>query len=125
MRWGLQHGTAVIPRASSESHLRSNLEALDWELPSEDYKALSSFEFQVSDPQKALTFLGCPGHHAHLHRVFCSAQAAVVSWLFCMHRMLLCLLWNTCYLVCARHAVDMQCTIGMLTLLGFQQKGWL
>ena len=47
VRWALQHGTVVIPKASSESHLRSNLEALDWELPQEDYKALSSLKFQV------------------------------------------------------------------------------
>ena len=47
VRWALQHGTVVIPKASSESHLRSNLEALDWELPQEEYKELSSLKFQV------------------------------------------------------------------------------
>lgn len=47
VRWALQHGTIVIPKASSEAHLRSNLEALDWELPQEDMKALSSLKFQV------------------------------------------------------------------------------
>ena len=47
VRWALQHGTAVVPRASGEAHLRSNLGALDWELPPEDFQALSSFEFQA------------------------------------------------------------------------------
>ena len=53
VRWALQHGTAVVPRASGEAHLRSNLEALDWELPLEDFQALSSFEFQVGSTARA------------------------------------------------------------------------
>ena len=48
MRWGLQNGNALIPRASSESHLRSNMDALNWELSPEEFEALSSFKFQVA-----------------------------------------------------------------------------
>ena len=47
VRWALQHGTSVIPKASSEEHLRSNLEALQWELPQAEFKALSSVAYQV------------------------------------------------------------------------------
>jgi diketogulonate reductase-like aldo/keto reductase len=47
VRWALQHGTSVIPKASSESHMRSNLDVLNWPLPEDDFKALSSLKFQV------------------------------------------------------------------------------
>jgi Aldo/keto reductase family len=47
IRWALQNGTSVIPKASSEAHLRSNLEVLNWELSPEDFKELSSIEYQV------------------------------------------------------------------------------
>jgi diketogulonate reductase-like aldo/keto reductase len=47
VRWALQHGTSVIPKASSEEHLRSNLDALQWELPTPEFKALSSIPYQV------------------------------------------------------------------------------
>ena len=47
MRWALQHGTSVIPKASSEDHLRSNLDALQWELPEKEYSAVSSIAYQV------------------------------------------------------------------------------
>lgn len=48
VRWGIQHGTSVIPKASSEAHLRSNLDILNWEIPKDDFKALSSLKFQVN-----------------------------------------------------------------------------
>ena len=48
VRWGIQHGTSVIPKASSEPHLRSNLDVLNWELSKDDFKAISSIKFQVS-----------------------------------------------------------------------------
>ena len=47
VRWGIQHGTSVIPKASSEPHLRSNLDVLNWELSKDDFKAISSIKFQA------------------------------------------------------------------------------
>lgn len=49
MRWGIQHGTSVIPKASSESHLRSNLDVLNWELSKDDFHAISSIKIQARD----------------------------------------------------------------------------
>ncbi|BDA44611.1 Aldo-keto reductase family 4 member C10 [Coccomyxa sp. Obi] len=47
VRWGIQHGTSVIPKASSESHLRSNLDVLNWELSKDDFHAISSIKIQA------------------------------------------------------------------------------
>lgn len=38
IRWGLQHGTSVIPKATGDDHVIGNLDVLDWELSSEDYE---------------------------------------------------------------------------------------
>ena len=38
IRWGLQHGTSVIPRAELDEHVVGNLDVLDWELSAEDYE---------------------------------------------------------------------------------------
>lgn len=34
----MQHGTSVIPKATSDDHVVGNLDVLDWELSSEDYE---------------------------------------------------------------------------------------
>lgn len=47
VRWGIQHGTSVIPKASSESHLHSNLDVLNWELSKDDFHAISSIKIQA------------------------------------------------------------------------------
>ena len=38
IKWGLQHGTSVIPKGTSEINVVGNLDVLDWELSSEDYE---------------------------------------------------------------------------------------
>lgn len=38
IKWGLQHGTSVIPKGTGEEHIVGNLDVLDWELSSEDYE---------------------------------------------------------------------------------------
>ena len=38
IRWGIQHGTSVMPKATSDDHVVGNLDVLDWELSSEDYE---------------------------------------------------------------------------------------
>lgn len=40
IKWGLQHGTSVIPKATSKDHVLGNLDVLDWELKSEDYEVV-------------------------------------------------------------------------------------
>jgi len=46
IRWALQHGTSVIPKSTSRTRIRSNLQVLDWELSPDDYAALSSLACQ-------------------------------------------------------------------------------
>lgn len=42
LNWALQKGTVVIPRSSSESHLKENLDTLGWKLPEEDIRKIDS-----------------------------------------------------------------------------------
>ncbi|KAL3138766.1 hypothetical protein ABBQ32_005611 [Trebouxia sp. C0010 RCD-2024] len=46
LRWGLQHGTSVIPKSSNPKHIQENLGAWGWKLPRKDYDALSSRAIQ-------------------------------------------------------------------------------
>lgn len=38
IKWGLQHGTSVIPKATGEDHVVGNIDVFDWELSSEDFE---------------------------------------------------------------------------------------
>ena len=38
IKWGLQYGTSVIPRATSEDHVVGNAEFVDWQHSSEDFQ---------------------------------------------------------------------------------------
>ena len=40
IRWAIQHGTSVIPKATSKDHIIGNLDVLDWELKPEDYEVI-------------------------------------------------------------------------------------
>jgi len=42
LRWCIQHGTLPLPRSSSETHMRSNLQVFDFELTNDDMKRLDS-----------------------------------------------------------------------------------
>jgi D-xylose reductase len=44
LRWGLQRGTAVIPKASSPERLRENLALFDFELTAEEMDAISGLD---------------------------------------------------------------------------------
>ncbi len=48
LAWGLEHGTSVIPKTTKIKNLKSNLEVLNWNLPSEDYKTLSNINPQAN-----------------------------------------------------------------------------
>ena len=38
IRWAIQNGTSVIPKATGVSHIKGNLEALDFELTKEEFQ---------------------------------------------------------------------------------------
>jgi diketogulonate reductase-like aldo/keto reductase len=40
--WGLEKGVVVIPKASSENHLKENLGIFGWKLSKEDIKRIDS-----------------------------------------------------------------------------------
>lgn len=44
LRWGIQRGTAVIPKTSKPERLRENLELFDFALSSEDMQAISALD---------------------------------------------------------------------------------
>ena len=46
IRWGLQRGTSVLPKSELPERLKQNLDVLDWEIPKEDFEALSNLPVQ-------------------------------------------------------------------------------
>jgi diketogulonate reductase-like aldo/keto reductase len=46
IRWALQRGTSVIPKSTSDSRIQGNLDVLDWDIPDEDFRALTGLAFQ-------------------------------------------------------------------------------
>ena len=40
LRWLIQKGMNVIPKASTEQHLRANLDVFDWELSEDEMEAI-------------------------------------------------------------------------------------
>jgi diketogulonate reductase-like aldo/keto reductase len=46
LRWLLQKGAIVIPKASSKEHLKENMDLNDWELSSEDIEAIDSLSIE-------------------------------------------------------------------------------
>lgn len=52
MKWALQQNIAVIPKARSQKRIEENID-LDFTIPNEDMKTLSSFTEQKSgfDPE--------------------------------------------------------------------------
>ncbi len=43
IRWAIQDGTSVIPKATGVSHIQGNLEALDFELSKDEFEVSCSF----------------------------------------------------------------------------------
>ncbi|CAN0879632.1 Aldose reductase, partial [Linum grandiflorum] len=46
VKWGLQRGTSVIPKSTSDQHIKENIQVFDWEIPPEDFQVLSSIPDQ-------------------------------------------------------------------------------
>jgi diketogulonate reductase-like aldo/keto reductase len=44
IRWNLQHGSVVIPKASSKSHLQENFDVFDFNISHEDMKKVDSMD---------------------------------------------------------------------------------
>jgi diketogulonate reductase-like aldo/keto reductase len=55
LRWGVQKGAVVIPKAGSEPHLKENLQIFEWTLSESDLKALDALHQNTR-------FVN-PGHH--------------------------------------------------------------
>ncbi len=55
LRWFLQKGMIVVPKASSEAHLRDNLGALGWEMAAEDMARIEAMDegHRIIDPDFA------------------------------------------------------------------------
>ncbi|UPQ98615.1 NADP-dependent oxidoreductase [Chloropicon primus] len=75
IRWGIQHGTSILPKSVNEGRIKSNLDVIDWELPREDYESLcglvtqermvnGSFWLNPSGPYKTLEDLWDVPHDA-------------------------------------------------------------
>ena len=48
LRWEMQRGVSTAFKAVNPKHIASNLEALHWELPPEDMRALTTIAYTVS-----------------------------------------------------------------------------
>ena len=48
LRWHIQRGSSTAFKATTPQHIQSNLEALAFELPPEDMRALTTIAYTVS-----------------------------------------------------------------------------
>ncbi|KAK7339981.1 hypothetical protein VNO77_20671 [Canavalia gladiata] len=46
VKWAIQRGTSVIPRSTKPDRIRENISVFHWDLPEQDFKALSSIPDQ-------------------------------------------------------------------------------
>ncbi|WOL04837.1 aldose reductase [Canna indica] len=46
VRWALQRGTSVIPKSTHDGRIKENIQVFGWEIPDEEFKALSSIKEQ-------------------------------------------------------------------------------
>lgn len=73
IRWAIQNGTSVIPKATGVSHIQGNLEALNFELSKE--------EFEVSCPCTPLPVALAPNGLLPLY-LFCYVLGS--TWSVCL-----------------------------------------
>ena len=48
IRWAIQNGTSVIPKATGVSHIQGNLDALNFELSQEEFQVGMILSFSLS-----------------------------------------------------------------------------
>ncbi|KAI4356086.1 hypothetical protein L6164_000134 [Bauhinia variegata] len=46
VKWALQRGTSAIPRSRNLSRIKQNINVFGWEIPEDDFRALSSLGYQ-------------------------------------------------------------------------------
>ncbi|XP_061362141.1 aldose reductase [Gastrolobium bilobum] len=46
VKWAIQRGTSVIPKSTKPQRIRENVSVFNWEIPEQDYKALSNIPDQ-------------------------------------------------------------------------------
>lgn len=46
VKWALQRGTSVILKSTNPERIRENIQVFNWEIPEDDFKALSSIRDQ-------------------------------------------------------------------------------
>ncbi|XP_008799818.1 aldose reductase-like isoform X1 [Phoenix dactylifera] len=46
VRWALQRGTSVIPKSTNAERIKENIQVFGWEIPEEEFRALSSIRDQ-------------------------------------------------------------------------------
>ena len=54
LRWGIQRGTSVIPKATSPDRIKENVGALSFELNAEQMEKLSVLDYQACAPSPLL-----------------------------------------------------------------------
>lgn len=47
VKWALERGTSSIPKSSNLGRIKENINVFGWEIPQQDFNALSSLEYQV------------------------------------------------------------------------------
>ena len=47
IKWALQRGTSVIPKSTNPDRIKENIQVFGWEIPEEDFDALSTIKEQV------------------------------------------------------------------------------
>jgi len=47
IRWGIQHGTSILPKSVNSGRIKANIDVLSWELPRGDFDALCSLQTQM------------------------------------------------------------------------------
>ena len=47
VKWALQRGTSVIPKSTNPDRIKENIQVFGWEIPHQDFEALSTISDQV------------------------------------------------------------------------------
>ena len=74
LRWHIQRGSSTAFKATTPQHIQSNLEALDFELPPEDMRALTTIAYTVSSRRSPQIMFqqGISEHPHQVHGSSCS-----------------------------------------------------